>query len=160
MTPFEQLTADHQQLGRLIISQSLATDPDIIPRLTALEIQLSGLAVTAARAERSPALAAMLTLQIRKVSQEIYCLAHCALGYLALVDELPGTNEPLLVPAEYRRLSQLYLNPKIPDLDSRGDPRQYLIDLLLINPAPGLDATSQRGPGETPNLQLNQERKL
>ena len=92
-------------------------DPDITPRLTALDIQLSGLAVTAARAERSAALAAMLALQIQKTSQEIYCLAHCALGYLALVDELPGTNEPLLVPAEFRRLSQLYLNP--PDSSTR-----------------------------------------
>ncbi|MDA9366068.1 hypothetical protein N9514_01450 [Pseudomonadales bacterium] len=159
MTPFEQLTADHQQLGRLIVSQGLATDPDITPRLTALDIQLSGLAVTAARAERSAALAAMLALQIQKTSQEIYCLAHCALGYLALVDELPGTNEPLLVPAEFRRLSQLYLNPQIPALENSDDPRQYLIDLLLMNPSPMLDTANSDRIIAIQATHLEQEQK-
>lgn len=144
MTQLKQLAKDYQQLVLLVTSQSLETDPDMMVRLAALDIQVSGIHLTAARSADKPALAAMLALQIRAVTQEIYCLAHCALGYLALLDEIQGTNEPLQIPAEFRRLSQLYLNPQAAD-ETTQDPRQYLVDFLLNHPSE-LSAAASHSP--------------
>ncbi|MDP5057878.1 MAG: hypothetical protein NWQ11_00280 [Pseudomonadales bacterium] len=128
MNAVEQLSEDYQQLCLLAAwvqqprQAAPAHEPDQLARLEALadadlaialahlSIAVTALQITHARALNSAELRLLVTIQVQRLSQDIYRLAHQTLGYLALVDEVPGTNEPLLVPAEFRRLSRNYLN--------------------------------------------------
>jgi hypothetical protein len=114
-------------------------DADLAAALARLNIAVTALQGTAARAAVDATAAVneelqlMVTIQAQRITQDICRLAHQTLGYLALVDEVPGANEPLLVPAEFRRLSRNYLNPAD---DTVAAAEQRLAQLLQAQQKP------------------------
>lgn len=105
------LRAGLQELAQL---DDALQDADISARLTAIDIALQGLEITQQRKAQDPSLALVVTIQQRRILQDLRRLAFEILGYKALIKVNIGENEPFPamlegVPPQLVRLAQDYI---------------------------------------------------
>lgn len=106
------------------VDDTLAQDDPVWLRLAGIDIELGAAEITLSRADAGSAASESARLKLLDVDAEMTALARDVLGYLALVPDLPGDNEPPIGGQQAKRLRSRFLAMKLPDevavMETRG----------------------------------------
>ncbi len=106
------------------VDDTLARDDPVWLRLAGIDIELGAAEITLSRTDAGSAASEAARLKLQDVDTEMTALARDVLGYLSLVPDHPGDNEPPIGGEQAKRLRSRFLAMRLPDevavMETRG----------------------------------------